>query len=77
MVQTGDNVQCPECHKMGRVVWISQDEKLAGIQCPRRHSQIIRGPSKFGSKKRPQTKPEKNTVFLIEIKRSSPASAKR
>jgi len=77
MVQIGDNVRCPQCHEMGRVVWVSQDGKLVGVQCPGRHSQISRGHSKFGSNARPQTKPEKNMVFLMEIERSSPASGKR
>jgi hypothetical protein len=77
MVQIGANVQCPECHKMGRIVWISQDKKLVGIQCPRRHSQIVRSHSRFGSNARPQTKLEKNMVFFMEIGRSFPASTER
>ncbi len=77
MVQIGDNVLCPECNNMSRVVWISKDEKLAGIQCSRRHRQIVRGHSKYGSEKRPQTKPEKNMVFLTEIEGLSPVSGKR
>jgi hypothetical protein len=60
MVQIGDYVQCPKCHQIARVVWPSQDEKLAGIQCPRLQSQIIRGPLKFGSDARPQAKLKKN-----------------
>ena len=67
MVKIGDHARCPQCNEVGRVVWVSQDGKRAGIQCPERHSQMSRGHSKFGSTARPQTKPEKNMVFLMEI----------
>jgi hypothetical protein len=67
MIKIGDQIRCPQCNEVGRVVWVSQDEKRAGIQCPRHHSQISRGHSNFGSTARPQTKQEKNMVFLIEI----------
>ncbi len=77
MVQIGDNARCPECHEIGRVVWVSQDGKLAGIQCPRPHSQIVRGASILGSKARHQSKPERNMVFLMEIEIASTVSAKR
>lgn len=77
MLKIGDSVRCPQCHETGRVVWVSQDGKRAGIQCPGRHSQISRGHSKFGSDARPQTKREKNMVFLMEIERANPASIKR
>jgi ribosomal protein L44E len=67
MIKIGDHVRCPQCNEVGCVVWVSQDEKRAGIQCPGHHSQMSRGHSKFGSTARPQTKREKNMVFLIEI----------
>jgi hypothetical protein len=35
-----------------------------------------RGPSKFGSTARPQTKVEKDMVFIIDIERITPASTK-
>jgi hypothetical protein len=60
-------VKCPQCGRIARVIWISQDEKRAGIQCPGYHSQISRGASQFGSNARPTTKSEKNMVFLMEI----------
>jgi len=77
MVKIGDRARCPQCHEVGRVVWVSQDGKRAGIQCPGRHSQISRGHSKFGSNARPQTKPEKNMVFLMETEIATPASTPR
>jgi len=67
MLKIGDNVRCPQCHEIARVVWVSQDGKRAGIRCPGHHSQMSRGHSKFGSTARPRTKPEKNMVFLMEI----------
>ena len=67
MVKIGDYARCPQCNEIGRVVWVSHDEKRAGIQCPRRHSQMSRGHSKLGSTARPQTKQDKNMVFLLEI----------
>jgi len=77
MIKIGESVRCPQCHELGRVVWVSQDGKRAGIQCPGRHSQISRGHSKFGSNVRPQTKPEKNMVFLMEIEIATPVSTQR
>jgi len=62
----GDYVRCPECGRVGRVVWISQDGKGAGIRCFGHHSQLSRGPSQFGSSARPETKSQANLVFLIE-----------
>jgi hypothetical protein len=53
---------------MGRVVWISTDEKQVGIQCPRYHNQID-NQSDYGSALRPQRKPIKNMVFIIENKK--------
>jgi len=75
MVEIGDHVRCPQCNEIGHVVWVSQDGKRAGIRCPRHHSQMSRGHSKFGSTVRPQTKREKNMVFLMEIEMATSASA--
>jgi hypothetical protein len=67
MVKIGDHAQCPQCNEIGRVVWVSQDGKRAGIQCPGNHTQMSRGYSKLGSTARPQTKRMRKMVFLIEI----------
>jgi len=67
MVKIGDHAPCPQCNEVGRVVWVSQDEKRAGIKCPRLHCQMSRGYSKFGSAVRSQGKRMKNMVFLMEI----------
>jgi len=66
LVSLGDYVKCPHCGAVGRVVWVSQDGKGAGIRCPGRHSQLSRGPSQFGSAMRPQTRAQNNMVFLVE-----------
>jgi len=67
IVNVGDHVKCPQCGAISRVVWISPDEKQAGIRCPRSHTQLIRGESLLGSTARPQTKQQRNMVFLTEI----------
>jgi len=53
---------------MGRIVWVSQDGKTVGVQCSASHRQMSRPGSKLGSTTRPQSKADKNMVFLMEIK---------
>jgi len=65
MTKKGDYVRCPKCGGEGRVVWVSQDEKLAAIKCTRYHSQISPPPTKFSS--HAQTKAKKGMVYLIEV----------
>jgi hypothetical protein len=64
-VKIGDKRKCPQCQKMSRVVWVSTDEKKVGIRCPRYHNQMD-NQSDYGSASRPQRKPIKNMVFIIE-----------
>jgi hypothetical protein len=59
-------VKCPHCGRVGRVIWVSQDGTGAGVRCPGRHSQLVRGPSQLGSAARSETKPQKNMVFIME-----------
>jgi hypothetical protein len=68
IINVGDHAECPECHRIGRVVWVSKDGKTEGIQCPASHCLTNRPVSKYGSNARPQSKPDKNMVFLMEIK---------
>jgi hypothetical protein len=65
MVQIGDNAQCPECTRLGRVVWISQNKQVIGIQCSASHSTEGRTDSYGFSRK--ATKANKNSVFLVEV----------
>jgi hypothetical protein len=68
IVNIGDHMKCPQCTRIGRIVWISQDGKTAGIQCPASHHLTNRPVSKLGSTARPQSKTDKNMVFLMEIR---------
>ena len=65
MTKVGDQIRCPQCNQIGRVVWVSEDGKLAGIQCSGHHSQLS-NQSKFGSATRPQPKSKKNMVLFLE-----------
>ena len=67
MVNISDQIKCPKCSRMSRVVWVSKDKKTAGIQCPASHSQMSRPSSLMGSKARPQSKAGRNMVFLVGI----------
>jgi hypothetical protein len=66
IIAVGDHTKCPRCDRIGRVVWISQDKKTAGIQCPATHHQIDRPKSRFGPTVTNQSKQSKNTVFLVD-----------
>jgi hypothetical protein len=52
---------------MGRVVWVSQNGKKAGIQCPANHRQMNSSNSKYGSQANSQSKANKHVVFLVDI----------
>ncbi|MCJ7762844.1 hypothetical protein MUP38_05250 [Candidatus Bathyarchaeota archaeon] len=66
MVNVGDRKKCPECNNIGRVVWISQDKKTMGVQCPS-HTVASRPKSKFGATVDPSTKTVKNVVILTPV----------
>jgi glutamine synthetase type III len=66
IVNLGDQLKCPQCSRIARVIWISHDGKQAGIRCSGHHNQMSRGVSKFGSVARPQSKTQKNMVFLVD-----------
>lgn len=68
IVNVGDHVECPECRRIGRVVWVSKDGKTEGIQCSAKHHQADRPDSKYGTLDRPQSKNIRNMVFITEIK---------
>jgi hypothetical protein len=67
MTTVGEHMKCPECNRMGRVVWVSTDGQTAGIQCPASHRQANRPDSKLGTLKRPQSKTSRNMVFITDI----------
>jgi hypothetical protein len=63
MVKIGDHAQCPQCTRVGRVVWISQNGNIVGIRCSASHS-IASRPDSFGFA-RSASKANKNSVFLV------------
>jgi hypothetical protein len=68
IISVGDQAECPECNRIGRVVWVSKDGKTKGIQCPASHRLTNRPDSRFGTVARPQSKTNRNMVFITEIK---------
>ncbi len=76
MLRINDHTTCPECNARSRVIWVSQDGTRAAVQCQRHHSQLVRGQSMLGSTERPQTKPQKNMVFLVETGEAAAVAAK-
>jgi len=65
MLKIGDCVKCPECTQMGHIVWISQNGKVVGVQCPESHN--ITGNTDSYGFKRSTSKANKNSVFLVKI----------
>ncbi len=66
-VNVGDQKKCPECQTVGRVVWVSQDKKRMGVQCPASHREPIKPISKFGANAVPSTRNRRNAVFLTAV----------
>jgi hypothetical protein len=65
MAKIGEHVKCPECGRESRIVWVSQDGKLAAIKCTNYHSQISPPPTKWTLNA--ETKMKKGIVFLTNI----------
>jgi len=72
-LKVGDVFQCPEGHN-ARIVWISEDKKVAGVRCPHEHlSKVVRVADNTkhvmsGHYPRKERKIyAKNMVFLIKI----------
>ena len=66
-VNIGDQMKCPECETLGRVVWVSQDKKTMGVKCHASHREMSRPQSKYGARVVPSTKTRKNVVFLTAV----------
>jgi hypothetical protein len=64
VVKIGDYAHCPQCTRMGHVVWVSQNGKIVGIQCSASH--FMDGHSDLYGFKRSSSKLNKNSVFLVE-----------
>jgi len=68
LVKIGDVVKCPECDTMGRVVWVSEDQKRMGVQCHASHRETVKPNFKYGANKVVSTKTKRNVVFLTAVK---------
>ncbi len=66
MVNIGDTMQCPQCSRMGRIVWVSQNGQSIGVQCASTHS-LDNYPNSYGFVRAP-SKAHKNSVFLVKTK---------
>lgn len=64
MVKLGDFAQCPECTRMGHIVWVSQNGTMVGIRCAASH--CIESFSDSYGFKRSSSKTNKNSVFLVK-----------
>ncbi|MCD6324801.1 hypothetical protein CW704_04610 [Candidatus Bathyarchaeota archaeon] len=60
-LKVGDDFKCPEGHK-ATVVWISEDEKVIAVKCPKKHLKKV--VKRAGAMERIY---DNNMVFLIEI----------
>jgi len=67
MIHIGDNAKCPQCTRMGRIVWISQNGDTMGIKCAASHI-IDQQPNSFGFTHAP-SKAHKNSVFLVKTEK--------
>lgn len=64
MVSIGNKAPCPQCARMGRVIWVSQNGAIVGIQCSKSH-RLDSLPNSYGFTRAP-SKPNKNSVFLVK-----------
>jgi len=60
-LKVGDDFRCPEGHK-GTVVWISEDEKVMAVKCPKKHLKKV--VKRAGVMEKIY---DNNMIFLIEI----------
>jgi hypothetical protein len=68
LVRIGDAMKCPECATMGRVVWVSEDQKRMGVQCHASHRETVKPNFKYGATKVVSTKTKRNVVFLTAVR---------
>ena len=61
MVNVGDQMKCPECETIGRVVWVSQDKKTMGVQCHASHQELSRTDLNSARPWFPQQRPKKTS----------------
>jgi len=61
-LKVGDDFKCPEGHK-ATVVWISEDEKVIAVKCPKKHLKKV--VKRAGAIEKIY---DKDTIFLIRIR---------
>jgi len=66
IIKVGDHAKCPECNRMGRVVWVSKDGATAGFQCLANHRQTSRPASNWHSYTF-RSKNSRNMFFITEV----------
>ncbi len=66
MVIIGDYANCPQCARIGRIVWVSPNGETVGIQCSASH-QLNVIPDSHGFMKK-ASKLNKNSVFLVKTR---------
>lgn len=64
MVIKGDYANCPQCTKLGRVVWVSPNGDVVGIRCTASH--LLNGITDAYGFTRKGSKANKNSVFLVK-----------
>jgi len=67
VICVGDQMKCPKCGTLGRVVWISQSKKTIGIKCQASHRDIDSLQLKYGPRAISSAKRWKNAVFITAI----------
>lgn len=64
MVIIGDYAKCPQCARLGRIVWVSPNGDTVGIRCSASH-QLKSHTDSYGFARK-ATKANKNSVFLVK-----------
>jgi hypothetical protein len=64
MVTIGDYANCPQCSRLGYIVWVSPNGDTVGIRCSASHQQG--GYTDQYGFSRKTSKGNKNSVFLVK-----------
>ena len=64
MVIIGDYAKCPQCARLGRIVWVSPNGDMVGIQCSASH-QLSGYTDSYGFTRK-ASNVNKNSVFLVK-----------
>lgn len=67
MIKISNDIRCPICQGVAKIVWISKNNHTAGIKCSASHKQLSHQNSKLSSSIQTQSKLSKNIVFLVDM----------